>query len=237
MSNWSLWTNTDLGGVPIAWLVPKVIYAILCGGVIGLERELKHKAAGIKTNILICVGSMLFTVVSVLIARKTSVGDPNPVYYGDPARVAAQIVSGIGFLGGGAIIQARGTVLGLTTAATIWVVAAIGMTVGLGFHGLALGASVLTVSILVGASFFEDRVLGRNLVFQTELTVFDPDGTVRQEIKKLLSYNDLSLEGFDVNSRGKEDILLIRYLGHRKDQKKFVLSLWATQGVKQIKQM
>jgi len=237
MSSWSLWSNAEFGGVPLSWLIPKVLYAVICGGIIGLERELKHKAAGIKTNILICLGSMIFTVVSILFARKTPLGDANPEFHSDPARVAAQIVSGIGFLGGGAIIQARGTVLGLTTAATIWVVAAIGMTVGLGYHGLALGASSLTVIILVGASFFEDRVLGRNLVFQTELTVFDPEGTVRQEIKKLLSYNDLSLEGFDVSTRGREDLLLIRYLGHRKDQKKFALSLWATQGVKQIKQL
>src|SRR3712207_3170052 len=99
---------------------PKVLVAIFCGGLIGLERELKGKPAGIKTNMLICLGATIYTCISVLISSSHSATG----HYGDPARVAAQIVSGIGFLGGGSIIQSRGTIQGLTTAATIWVVAA-----------------------------------------------------------------------------------------------------------------
>src|SRR5690242_865263 len=109
----------------LQFFVPKILFAILCGGLVGLERELKNKPAGIKTNILICVGSALFTSISLLMSA--SLADTG--HYGDPSRVAAQIVSGIGFLGGGTIIQTRGTILGLTTAATIWTVAAIGMCI------------------------------------------------------------------------------------------------------------
>src|SRR5690242_20568202 len=126
----SAWTFPQL----LEFFGPRVFFAILCGGVIGLERELKSKPAGIKTNMLICLGAALYTSVSVLLSMSISESG----HYGDPARVAAQIVSGIGFLGGGTIIQARGTIQGLTTAATIWVVAAIGVCIGIGHSDIAI---------------------------------------------------------------------------------------------------
>jgi len=112
--------------------------SLLLGGLVGWEREMRGKAAGIKTNILICLGSCLYTVTSLLNIQSASLGDPN--------RVAAQIVSGIGFLGAGAIIQGKGGVSGLTTAATIWTVAAIGVCVGYGFP---LSAAMFTITVLI----------------------------------------------------------------------------------------
>jgi len=100
----------------------KIILAAVLGGIIGLEREISHKEAGLRTNILIAIGSALITVISVEVAKVSKIADPG--------RIAAQIVTGIGFLGAGAIIQARFAVHGLTTAATIWTVAAIGISVG-----------------------------------------------------------------------------------------------------------
>lgn len=217
------------------FFAPKVILSMICGGLIGLERELKSKPAGIKTNILICLGSAIYTSVSVLIAT-TLTGGQTAEHFGDPGRVAAQIVPGIGFLGGGAIIQARGTIVGLTTAATIWVVASLGIVIGLGYHDVAVVLSVMTVLILVGVSYFEDRVLGRSLTFQTEILVDDERGGVRQEINELLAQNDLVLESFDIQSRGPQTLLVMRYAGHRRDQKKFCLSLWSTQGVREVRQ-
>ena len=85
----------------------KVVLAIICGGMIGLERELKHKPAGLRTNILICLGAVLFTTLSVLIAATAEPGHPS-----DPARIAAQVVTGVGFLGGGMILQSGGSVTG-----------------------------------------------------------------------------------------------------------------------------
>lgn len=114
--------------------------ALFLGGIIGFDRERKLKSAGIKTNILICIGSTLYTAVSILI-QKTSGG----AQMADVSRIAAQVVSGIGFLGAGAIIQSRGSVKGLTTAATIWVVAAIGVTIGAGFPIIA---ALFTFTIL-----------------------------------------------------------------------------------------
>src|SRR6267143_5089463 len=106
-------------------LLGKLSLAIVLGGAIGLEREIAGKPAGLRTNILICVGAALLTHVSVAI---TTI----PERVGDPSRLAAMIVSGIGFIGAGTIMQTRGTVTGLTSAATIWVVAAIGIAVGEG---------------------------------------------------------------------------------------------------------
>lgn len=218
----------------IEFFGPKVFFSILCGGLIGLERELKNKSAGIKTNILICAGSTLYTSLSVLMSEAHS----SAGYYGDPARLAAQVVSGIGFLGGGAIIQSRGTVMGLTTAATIWVVAAIGMCIGIGHADIAVVCSVSVVLILVATNVFEDRVLGRSLSFACEISVEDPAGHVRTAINQSLAKNDLILDDFDIEDRGSGvSTLSMKYSGHRGDHKKFVLDLWSMPGIKEVKQL
>jgi putative Mg2+ transporter-C (MgtC) family protein len=225
----STWSFLEL----IRFFAPRVFFAILCGGLVGLERELKNKPAGIKTNILICLGSALFTSVSVLMA--ISLADKG--HYGDPARVAAQIVSGIGFLGGGAIMQSRGTVLGLTTAATIWCVAAIGVCIGIGHADIAVFCSITVVVVLVLTNMFEDRVLGRSLTFACEIVVDDPQGQVRLAINQALAQNNLLLDDFDIESRGTLSVLTCKYSGHRSDHKKFVLDLWSTPGIREVKQL
>ena len=215
------------------FFAPRIFFAILCGGLIGLERELKNKPAGIKTNILICLGSALYTSVSVLL----SLSFADKGYYGDPGRLAAQIVSGIGFLGGGAIIQSRGTVLGLTTAATIWCVAAMGVCIGIGHSDVAILCSISVVIILVLTNLFEDRVLGRSLSFASEIVVDDPDGSVRLKINQLLAQNNLILDDFEIEARGKLSVLNCKYSGHRTDHKKFILDLWVASGVREVKQL
>ncbi len=211
---------------------PKIFFSLLCGGMVGLERELKNKPAGIKTNILICLGSALYTSISILISTSHAQNG----YYADPARLAAQIVSGIGFLGGGTIIQSRGTILGLTTAATIWVVAALGVCIGIGRADIAIICSITVVVVLVGTNYFEDRVLGRSLAFATEVAVNDPDGKVRFSINAALTRNDLILEDFDIETKGTLSVLNIKYRGHRADHKKFILDLWSTPGIAEVKQ-
>jgi putative Mg2+ transporter-C (MgtC) family protein len=211
---------------------PKVLFSLICGGIVGLERELKNKPAGIKTNILICMGSALYTSVSVLIS---SAGEPN--HFGDPARVSAQIVSGIGFLGGGTIIQSRGTILGLTTAATIWVVAAIGIAIGIGHYDIALIFSVVIVLILVGTTFFEDRILGRSLTFACRVDADDPNGKVRFAMNQALAQNNLVLDDFEISTERGNSVVKMRYLGHRVDNKKFVIELWGIPGIKEVNQI
>jgi putative Mg2+ transporter-C (MgtC) family protein len=133
----------------IKFLFPIILYSIICGSILGIEREINNKKAGIKTNILICIGSALFTVCSILITKEV----------GDPSRVISQIVSGIGFLGAGTIIRYNDKVSGLTSAAIIWVASALGIMIGLGYGLTASITTFLIVIILMLVRFFERRYI------------------------------------------------------------------------------
>jgi putative Mg2+ transporter-C (MgtC) family protein len=121
-------------------LVQRLLLAALLGGLLGVERELRQKSAGLRTNILIAIGSALFTVMSYELADAVGA---------DPGRVAAQIVTGIGFLGAGAIMRTDSGIYGLTTAATIWVNAAVGVAAGGGEYRLACIATGITLGVLL----------------------------------------------------------------------------------------
>lgn len=116
-------------------MIFRLLLAVALGGLIGFERELTHRPAGLRTHMLVSLGAALFTVVSVSFTQ-------------DPARVAAGIVTGIGFLGAGSIIALRGHVQGITTAATLWVVASIGLGIGIGEYMLSIIGAVLVFAIL-----------------------------------------------------------------------------------------
>lgn len=133
----------------------KLGLSVACGAAIGFERELSDKPAGLRTNMLICVGSTLITMTSISLAL--SYGS-RQVNIADPGRIAAQIVSGIGFLGAGTIIQARGAVHGLTTAATIWVMAGIGLAIGTGYYAPAVATTVLLLGILAALGWLERHI-------------------------------------------------------------------------------
>jgi putative Mg2+ transporter-C (MgtC) family protein len=128
--------------------IAPILLAVACGFVIGLERQLKHKAAGLRTNILICLGAAIFTLISERMA-----GGQDSV-----TRIAAQIVTGVGFLGAGSVIQDRGGVHGLTTAASIWLVASVGMACGARLYMLAVISTVLAIAVLVGMTQIEKRI-------------------------------------------------------------------------------
>ena len=128
---------------PAFWL--RLGTAILCGGIIGLERQLRGKAAGIRTSILICMGTALF------VALGASFGGERV----DPTRVLAQVVTGIGFLGGGVILAREGAVVGVTSAAVIWVLAALGSMIGLGHLAAAIVLTLVTVALLLGVELLE----------------------------------------------------------------------------------
>jgi putative Mg2+ transporter-C (MgtC) family protein len=119
--------------------------AVLCGGLIGIERQLRGKAAGIRTSILICLGTALFV----------SLGASMPSDRVDPTRVLAQVVSGIGFLGGGVILARKGLIVGVTSAAVIWVLAALGAMIGLGHLAATLVLTLVTLAILIGVELLE----------------------------------------------------------------------------------
>ena len=124
----------------------RLIISVALGGLIGFEREKKIKPAGLRTNMLVCLGSCLFTIVSVT------------GFSADPARVAAGIVTGIGFLGAGSIIATGGRIIGLTTAATLWVVAGIGLVIGIGEYVIAIVSTVLVYLILSVKKPIDDKL-------------------------------------------------------------------------------
>ncbi len=133
----------------------KLGLAIACGAAIGIERELHDKPAGLRTNMLICVGSTLITMVSIHVALTYA---ERQINIADPGRIAAQIVSGIGFLGAGTIIQARGSVHGLTTAATMWVLAGIGLAIGSGTYAPAIAGTAILLVTLSVLGWLEGRI-------------------------------------------------------------------------------
>lgn len=118
--------------------------AILCGGVIGVERQLRGKAAGIRTSILICLGTSIFVSLGASLGSEA-----------DPTRVLAQVVSGIGFVGGGVILAREGLIIGVTSAAVIWVLAALGALIGLGHLLATLVLTLATLGILLGVELLE----------------------------------------------------------------------------------
>ena len=132
---------------PIFWL--RLGAALFCGGIVGLERQLRGKPAGIRTSILICLGTELFVTLGAYQLNERV----------DPTRVLAQVVTGIGFLGGGVILSREGLVVGVTSAAVIWMLAAIGSLIGLGRLQAALFLALVTVAILLGVELLESIFL------------------------------------------------------------------------------
>jgi putative Mg2+ transporter-C (MgtC) family protein len=128
--------------------IGRLLVACLLGAAVGLEREFNRKAAGVRTNLLICMGAAFFTLLSAVLA-----GDANP----DKGRVASNIVQGIGFLGAGLILHNRSRVSGLTSAASIWVVASVGMACGAGLYAAAIVATIIVILALELVGLLERR--------------------------------------------------------------------------------
>lgn len=132
--------------MPLIETVLKLVLATALGGLIGIERETSQKPAGFRTNVLVCVGSAMMMILSDLVLQRSGGGQ------GELTRMAAGVVTGIGFIGAGTIIQARGMVHGLTTASTLWVVAGLGLVVGAGFYLEAViftGIVILTLVLFL----------------------------------------------------------------------------------------
>ena len=138
-------------------VVLRLLLAVLLSGLVGLEREAKGRAAGFRTHILVCVGSCLVMLTGVyLTERYRGMGGV------DPTRLAAQVVSGIGFLGAGTIIQFRDSVRGLTTAASVWAAAGVGLAVGCGFYIGAVATTGLVLMVLLVLHGLESKVGGKS---------------------------------------------------------------------------
>jgi len=163
--------------LPHPWsLIALTVAAVVCGALVGGERQRQEKPAGLRTLILVCLGSAVFTMVSFAFTSTT----------GDSGRVAAQIVTGIGFLGAGAILHSGISVTGMTTAASIWMTAAIGMTVGAGYAGAGLGLSLLVRGVLNGIRLWDERRLLTAALTVVELVIDPAHGKTRIQIERIL---------------------------------------------------
>lgn len=196
-----------------------------------MERQRKYKPAGLRTNIMICLGAMLYTVLSVLIGESMR---ESGAWGADPARIAAQIVVGIGFLGGGMIIQSRGSVTGLTSAATVWVVAAIGMCVGLGHFFIAIIFTFIVLFALRTLSAVEKRFFGKSQRYRLRISINGTDLKSRAEVSKIFSYMDIDVEKFSVGSKGDSTVLSVSYVCASMRHIRIQSVLWSIVGVQDV---
>jgi len=174
----------------------RLTLAAILGGIIGLERELKHRPAGLRTNMFICFGAAMFTVISL------ELGGAN-----DATRIASQIIPGIGFIGAGSILRDKGGVTGLTTAATIFVVASIGMACGGGLYLLAIFATVLLLLALLILGALEGRLNLKPVMMQYFIVSDKPPDVIVSEINKALEEQSRELSSMRlIKLDGKEKI-------------------------------
>ena len=162
-----------------------MLVSVICGSLIGFEREYRNKSAGFRTIILICLGSTIFTIVSW---RGSGTDD----------RISANIITGIGFIGAGVIFQDRIAVRGLTTAAVIWTSAAIGMTAGIGYHALALVLTVSTLIVLVLVGYVEKVISGLKKKKMIAITLVDSEMTKLQLLEGRLKRTGTLINQVDI---------------------------------------
>jgi len=160
---------TELYGITLKEFILRVFIACVIGGMFGLERKNRGKPAGMKTNMLACAGAAMVSLIQLMISNKTGMlGVDNVGIKADPTRLTAQVISGLGFLGAGVIMRGGDKVKGLTTAATLWLVAVLGIGIGYGFYSFVIVASIMIL------------ILSR-VIKQIELTFID-----KRKIKKIV---------------------------------------------------
>ena len=189
----------------------RLVLAAVLGGVIGLEREIKHRPSGLRTNLFICVGAALFTLLSDALAVR---------YLGDHTRIAAQIIPGIGFIGAGSILHNRDNlVTGLTSAATLFVVASIGMAVGGGLYVTAIFATALILLCLFLLGNAEQRLNLKLALHSYEVTGSNPDD-IKAEVNAALECIHAMMENVHVAETRQHVRLQFELEGTRKEQEK-----------------
>ncbi len=209
--------------------VIEILVAIICGGLIGLERGLHHKSTGLRDNILICLGAVLYMIIAEVIALRAPEG-----MVIDPSRIAAQVVTGIGFIGAGVIIHKGGDISGLTTAATIWVVAAIGLTIGSGYPLLGMlitGITLLTLTMLHEV----DRHLTRKpRPLLLKLTLREDNPEIRKKLQELLGRFNVKPESYRAERTPFGVRMTINAPEEPQDIRMMITELWTLPSVTEV---
>lgn len=202
----------------IGELLLKLGLALLIGTVVGAEREYKNKSAGLRTLILICLGSTLFTIISINVGSE-----------GETDRIASNIVTGIGFLGAGAIMREGLTVSGLTTASTIWVTAALGMAVGAGEYYLAIFATLIVMAVLTVFGFVQPMLERYRKVIELHITIpGEDDSALEQEMNRF----KLSFKKVRTIKRNGDSVFLYDVSGPKLELEKFLKTLNRNKSIK-----
>lgn len=216
-------------GMDLEWIdIVKLLGAALAGALIGIERELSAKPAGLRTNVMICIGAALFTVLS----QKMAAGGQ----FSDPARIAAQVVTGVGFLGAGAIIHLRRSVLGLTTAATIWIVASIGMAFGAGEFGLGIVGAILTSAMLFGLGLAEGRIARWRTVGRFEVEV-NPAVDAKKLIRRIGRHAGVRMKVWSVTKTPDAGIAWFKAQGSASTLRELERALLHDESIRTLKRL
>jgi len=213
-----------MGPVEIAL---KLILAVALGGLIGFERETSQKPAGFRTNILICVGAAMMMILSGLLLQGEEASRS------DLTRIAAAVITGIGFIGAGTIIQARGIVIGLTTAATIWAVAGLGLVIGAGYYLIAIIFTVIIIITLISFRQFEAQHLKRALHHYHLKTKYSKD--ILLNIKKLALHEGIKFKEISHREEGNISTIDFSFPAPEEKEQKFKWSLLNLDGILEIK--
>jgi putative Mg2+ transporter-C (MgtC) family protein len=205
----------------------KLLLAVALGGIVGIERETSHKPAGFRTNILICLGATMVMILSDLVLSQ------NGRAGGDATRLAAGVVTGLGFLGAGTIIQARGTVTGLTTAATIWAVGVLGLVIGAGYYLPAVIYTVIIVTTLLIFRRFEDLHFARSIYRYTLKTRAAKETLV--SVKKLALHEGIRFKEFSHKREGSLTVIAFSFQAPEDREQKFNRGLADMEGITEMK--
>jgi putative Mg2+ transporter-C (MgtC) family protein len=223
-------------GVPASWVetlqlaaLGRLVLAGVLGGLIGLERELKSKPAGLRTTLLICIGAAMFTHLSLVLAEMGGDGG----FRADPARLAAQIIPGIGFIGAGAILHARGRVTGVTTAATLWVVTAIGIAVGAGAYTEAVGT---TVMVLITLNLLQrvERMIGARVSHRRYTAAVEPADDAFERLIERVRRGRLGVKVEKVEKSGEHLEVTFRVSGSTADHDELLKHMIRDDAVRQF---
>ncbi|MFY9842767.1 MAG: MgtC/SapB family protein [Terriglobales bacterium] len=201
-------------GVVLSSTLARLLLAAVLGGIIGLERQLRHKPAGLRTNMFICFGAAMFTVLSKQLAGVES----------DSARIAAQIIPGIGFIGAGSILHARTSVIGLTTAATLFVVASVGMAAGGGLYLTACFSTVIILLALVVLGRMEAAFSLKMFATTYEVTGRDVERMLT-EVNRVLDAEQLTMHSMRIANADPDFRLVFSVDGERDQQELFSIHL------------
>lgn len=184
--------------LPLSTIIARLAWAALLGSIIGVERNIRRRPAGMRTGFCVSLGAALFTIVSVELARRT--GDPSTT------RIASNIVQGIGFLGAGVILRERGSVIGLTTAATIFAVAAMGMAAGGGLYSISGIACALVLCALVLLFYVEDwlNLKPRYMLFRISV---DRAENMVTDVHRIFSELKVGIDNFQVSLAGEKNLI------------------------------